>query len=70
MALNKPRVLLLDVIHGNGATRMGEEGEAKGSAFIAQACAMNSQAAIANRRSNPAETAMARDQMGPRPALV
>lgn len=53
MSLTERRLLLLDVIDGEGAIRMSEDVVADGAAFLRQACAMDLEGIIAKRRSAP-----------------
>lgn len=53
MSLTERRLLLLDIVDGEGAIRMSEEVVAGGSPFLRQACAMGLEGIIAKRRSAP-----------------
>lgn len=51
--MTERRLLLLDVVDGDGAIRMSEDIVADGTAFLRQACAMDLEGIIAKRRSAP-----------------
>lgn len=53
MSLTERRLLLLDVVGGEGAIRMSEDVVVDGAAFLRQACAMDLEGIIAKRRSAP-----------------